>query len=333
MEFKKATKNETRLRVGISGAAGSGKTYSALKIATGIGGKIAVIDTERGSASLYADKFDFDTVQIEPPYTPDKYIEAIKLAERGGYGTIIVDSLSHAWAGSGGLLDMHDQIAKSSKGGNSFAAWKEITPLQNKLLDTITGSTCHLLVTMRTKQDYVIENNGGRNQVRKVGLAPVQREGVEYEFSVYIELSQDHIGVATKDRTDLFDGKCFVPSEQTGRQLVEWLNKPVTETSAITPEAATAKSLPAITASKAEANAGNLVVAAGEYTAPAPAPAALNIQDIARVLKPELKALFSQRRVPTGEILMLWREFNGQQEKIIEALGGAIGENGKQVAA
>ncbi|HOD42252.1 MAG TPA: AAA family ATPase, partial [Candidatus Wallbacteria bacterium] len=134
MEFIRATKNATKLRVGISGAAGSGKTYSALKIATGIGGKIAVIDTERGSASLYADKFDFDTVQIEPPYTPDKYIEAIKLAERSGYGTIIVDSLSHAWAGSGGLLDMHDAIQKSSKGGNSFTAWKEITPLQNKLL-------------------------------------------------------------------------------------------------------------------------------------------------------------------------------------------------------
>ncbi|HPG59320.1 MAG TPA: ATP-binding protein, partial [Candidatus Wallbacteria bacterium] len=191
MEFIRATKNATKLRVGISGAAGSGKTYSALKIATGIGGKIAVIDTERGSASLYADKFDFDTVQIEPPYTPDKYIEAIKLAERSGYGTIIVDSLSHAWAGSGGLLDMHDAIQKSSKGGNSFTAWKEITPLQNKLLDTITGSTCHIIVTMRAKQDYVIENNSGRNQVRKVGLAPVQREGIEFEFTIYMELSQE----------------------------------------------------------------------------------------------------------------------------------------------
>jgi len=319
MEFKKASKTATRLRVGISGAAGSGKTYSALKIATGIGGKVAVIDTERGSAALYADKFDFDTVQIEPPYTPDKYIEAVKLAERSGYGTIIVDSLSHAWAGSGGLLDMHDQIAKSSKGGNSFAAWKEITPLQNKLLDTITGSTCHIIVTMRAKQDYVIENNGGRNQVRKVGLAPVQREGVEYEFSVYIELSQDHIGVATKDRTDLFDGKCFVPSEQTGRQLVEWLNKPATPSAAAAPnEPQTPKpaAIAAVNTPPAETQ-----VSSPKTVRQAPS-AQITIQDIARVLSPELKTLFNARRLKTHQILTLFREYNDDQQKIIEALRG-----------
>lgn len=319
MKFQKATKNETRLRVGVSGAAGSGKTFSALKIAMGIGGRIAVIDTERKSASLYADKFDFDTVQIEPPYTPDKYIEAIKLAERSGYNTIIVDSLSHAWAGSGGLLDMHDAIQKSSKGGNSFTAWKEITPLQNKLLDTITGSTCHVIVTMRAKQDYVIENNSGRNQVRKVGLAPVQREGVEYEFSVYIELSQDHIGVATKDRTDLFDGKCFIPSEQTGQQLVEWLNKPATPCAAVAPNEVQQPKPAATTAANttpAEAN-----IPSPKTTQPAPS-APNTIQDIARILSPELKALFNVNRVTTSQILTLWREFDGQQEKIIEVLGG-----------
>lgn len=319
MEFKKATKTETLLRIGISGAAGSGKTFSALKIAMGIGGRIAVIDTERKSASLYADKFDFDTMQIEPPYTPDKYIEAIKLAERSGYSTIIVDSLSHAWAGSGGLLDMHDAIQKSSKGGNSFTAWKEITPLQNKLLDTITGSTCHIIVTMRAKQDYVIENNSGRNQVRKVGLAPVQREGVEYEFSVYIELSQDHIGVATKDRTDLFDGKCFVPSEQTGRQLVEWLNKPAMPSTATAPNEPQAPK-PAATSPT------NTAPAEAEVSSPKTvrqAPSAqITIQDIARVLSPELKTLFNAHRVTTGQILMLWRECDGNQQKIIEALGG-----------
>lgn len=318
MEFKKATKTETLLRIGISGAAGSGKTYSALKVATGIGGKIAVIDSERGSASLYAGKFDFDTIQIEPPYTPDKYIEAIKLAERSGYNTIIVDSLSHAWAGSGGLLDMHDAIQKSSKGGNSFTAWKEITPLQNKLLDTITGSTCHIIVTMRAKQDYVIENNSGRNQVRKVGLAPVQREGVEYEFSVYIELSQDHIGVATKDRTDLFDGKCFVPSEQTGRQLVEWLNKPTTPSAAVAPNEPQAPK-PAAT-SPANKAPVETQVSSPKTTRPTQS-AQIMIQDIASVLSPELKTLFNARRVTTGQILMLWRECDGDQQKIIEALG------------
>ncbi|HQH28723.1 MAG TPA: ATP-binding protein, partial [Oligoflexia bacterium] len=311
MEFKKASKTATRLRVGISGASGSGKTYSALKIASGIGGKIAVIDTERGSAALYADKFDFDTVQIEPPYTPDKNIEAIKLAELSGYGTIIVDSLSHAWAGSGGLLDMHDAIQKSSKGGNSFTAWKEITPLQNKLLDTITGSTCHIIVTMRAKQDYVIESNNGRNQVRKVGLAAVQREGVEYEFSVYIELSQDHIGVATKDRTDLFDGKCFVPSEQTGRQLVEWLNKPATPSAAVAPNEPQTPKPTATTAT-------NTTPAEAQVPSPKTvrqAPSAqITIQDIAKVLSPELKTLFNARRLTTGHILTIWRELDGDQQ-------------------
>jgi len=329
MEFKKATKNETRLRVGISGAAGSGKTYSALKIAMGIGGKIAVIDTERGSASLYADKFDFDTVQIEPPYTPDKYIEAIKLAERSGYNTIIVDSLSHAWAGSGGLLDMHDAIQKSSKGGNSFTAWKEITPLQNKLLDTIAGSSCHVIVTMRAKQDYVIENNSGRNQVRKVGLAPVQREGVEYEFTIYMELSQEHVAVASKDRTNLFDGKYFTPCEQTGRQLVEWLNKPATPSSATAPnEPRTPKPAATSPTNKAPAEAHT----PSPKIPPAPS-APITIQYIASVLSPELKALFNARRVTTGQILTFWKEFEGEQQKIIEALGGTTIENGKQVAA
>lgn len=329
MKFTQATKTETRLKVGISGAAGSGKTFSALKIATGIGGKIAVIDTERGSASLYADKFNFDTLQIEPPYTPDKYIEAIKLAERSGYTTLIVDSLSHAWAGSGGLLEIHDQIAKSSKGGNSFTAWREVTPLQNKLLDTITGSTCHIIVTMRAKQDYVIENNGGRNQVRKVGLAPVQREGVEYEFTIYIELSQDHIGVATKDRTDLFDGKCFVPSEQTGRQLIEWLSKPASATSTPAPVEPTPPKKMVAPPSGQVVTDNHKAIAASSSPSPTAKSSTktFTIQEIANVLKPELKAIFNERRVTTGQILTLWREFDGHQDEIIEALGG------RQVAA
>lgn len=317
MEFKKASKTATRLRVGISGAAGSGKTFSALKIATGIGGKIAVIDTERGSASLYSDKFDFDTLQIEPPYTPDKYIEAIKLAERSGYGTIIIDSLSHAWAGSGGLLDMHDAIQKSSKSGNGYTAWRDIMPLQTRLLDTITGSTCHVIVTMRAKQDYVIENNGGRNQVKKVGLAPVQREGVEYEFTIYMELSQEHVAVASKDRTNIFDGKYFTPSEQTGVTLMEWLNKPAATSAATAPnEAQPAKPSSTTVANTAPAEA---LTPSPKTTQPAP-PAPITIQTIARILRPELKALFNTHSVTTGQIIALWLEFDGDQQKIITAL-------------
>jgi len=160
MEFKKAKKTENRLRIAISGAAGSGKTFSALQIAKGIGGKIAVIDTERGSASLYSDRFDFDVLDMEPPYSPEKYVAAIELAEKNGYNVIIIDSLTHSWAGIGGILDLHDAIQKSSKSGNGYTAWREVTPLQNKLIDTITSSKIHIIGTMRSKMEYVIENNG-----------------------------------------------------------------------------------------------------------------------------------------------------------------------------
>ncbi|MEZ7892692.1 MAG: ATP-binding protein [Candidatus Wallbacteria bacterium] len=318
MEFKKATKTESRLRIAISGAAGSGKTYSALQIAKGIGGGIAVIDTERGSASLYAGIFNFDVLNIEPPYSPEKYIEAISVAEKSGYSVVIIDSLSHAWAGSGGLLDLHDTIQKSAKGGNSFSAWKEVTPLQNKFIDAIVCSKCHIIATMRAKQDYVIENNNGRNQVRKVGLAPVQREGVEYEFSVYIELSQEHIAIATKDRTNLFDGKCFVPNEQTGVMLKEWLNNSnIQITNSNTVQA------PAMTEHAKNEPSPDLSKITKEPT----------IQQIAGILKPELKALFSRLRVPTSDIISLWRTYNGQQEKIIEVLAANVTQAARQVAA
>jgi len=305
MEFKKAIKNESRLRIAISGAAGSGKTYSALQIAKGIGGKIAVIDTERGSASLYSDRFDFDVLNLEPPYSPDKYIEAIGLAERNGYNIVIIDSLSHAWAGSGGLLDLHDSIQKSSKGGNSFSAWKEVTPLHNRLIDKVTGSKCHIIATMRAKQDYVVEQNGGRTQVRKVGLAPVQREGVEYEFTVYIELSQEHVAIASKDRTNLFDGKYFTPTEQTGALLVNWLNQASENIKVSQPQSP--EPVPATTVANIASNSTKKT---------------LTIQEIARVLTPELKACFSQKQISTGRILNLWEQFGGRQDEILAHLAG-----------
>jgi len=319
MEFSKAIKNQSKLRIALSGAAGSGKTFSAFKIASGIGGKIAVIDTERGSASLYSDRFDFDVLNLEPPYSPERYVEAIVAAEKAEYDIIVIDSLSHAWAGSGGLLDLHDSIQKSNKSGNSFSAWKEVTPLQNKLIDTVTGSKCHIISTMRTKQDYIVEQNGGRTQVRKVGLAPVQREGVEYEFTIYMELSQEHVAVASKDRTNLFDGKYFTPSEQTGRQLVEWLNKPATPSAAV----ALNEPQPPKPAATAAANKAPAEAQVSSPTPTRPAPSAqITIQDIARVLSPELKTLFNARRATTGQILTLFRECDGDQQKIIEALGG-----------
>ncbi|HPG59480.1 MAG TPA: ATP-binding protein [Candidatus Wallbacteria bacterium] len=293
--------------MGISGAAGSGKTYSALKIAAGIGGRIAVIDTERSSASLYSDRFDFDVLDMEPPYSPEKYIAAIELAEKSGYNVIVIDSLSHAWAGIGGILDLHDAIQKSSKSGNGYTAWREVTPLQNKLVDTITGSKAHVIASMRSKMEYVIENNGQRNNVRKVGLSPIQRDDVQYEFTVYFELSQEHVAVASKDRTDLFDGKYFTPNEQTGRLLIDWLAKPKNIAQAIAPQPA----------GKTEGfEAENKPV-----TAPRPEiKNAVTIQDIAKCLLPDLKKLFNKYQFTTRQIVDLWNHHGGDQQAIVASL-------------
>ncbi len=311
MEFKKAAKCESKLRVAISGAAGSGKTYSALQIARGIGGPVALIDTERGSASLYADLFNFDVLNIEPLYTPEKYIEAMLLAEKNGYNVIVIDSLSHAWAGSGGLLDLHDSIQKSNKGGNSFTAWKEITPLYNKLIDAITGSKIHVICTFRAKQEYLVEQSNNRMQVRKVGLNPVIREGAEYEYTVFMELSQEHVAVASKDRTNLFDGKYFVPSEQTGKTLVEWLYKPAVKTVLELPQADKV-----LITSKTETTQ-----TVGEAKPPVePIKRRLTIQDIAKELRPELKVTFNRLQLTTRQIVELWELHDGQQDKIITEL-------------
>ena len=221
--FRPAKRSSAKLRLALCGPSGSGKTYSALQIAKGLAGRIALIDTERGSAELYSDLCAYDVAQLCPPFTPARYVEAIQAAEKAGYDIIIVDSLSHAWSGPGGVLEMQDQAAKALK--NSFAAWREITPEHNKLVDTLLQTDLHVIVTMRTKTAYEVQQDGAKTRVVKVGLAPVQREGLEYEFSVVLDLSIDgHVSTGTKDRTGLFDGQHFVVSEDTGHRLSSWLH-------------------------------------------------------------------------------------------------------------
>ena len=225
--FRKAEKRQARLRLALCGPSGSGKTYSALLIAQGLapGGKIALIDTERGSGELYADLTAYDVAPLEPPYTPGRYIEIIRAAESAGYDVLIIDSLSHAWTGEGGILDMHDRATSASRSGNSFAAWREVTPKHNALVDAIIGAGLHVIVTMRTKTAYDLTDDGtGKKKPIKIGLSPVQRDGMEYEFTTVVDLSVDnHIATATKDRTRLFDGEHFVPSIATGEALRDWL--------------------------------------------------------------------------------------------------------------
>lgn len=223
--FRKAQRKQAKLKIGISAPSGAGKTYSALLMAYGMCGdwsKIAVIDTENGSAELYSNLGEYSVCPITPPFTPKKYIAAINEAVEAGFEVLIIDSLSHAWNGEGGLLEMQDKATKASKSGNSYTAWREITPEHNRLVDALLQSDIDVIVTTRAKSEYVITQDGGKTNIKKVGLAPVFRDGLEYELTVFFDLSQEHIATASKDRTGLFDGQNFKPTAETGKQLAEW---------------------------------------------------------------------------------------------------------------
>jgi hypothetical protein len=220
--FQKAQRRKAKLKLALCGPSGSGKTYSALKIAKGMGGKIAFIDTENGSGQLYAHIVDYDVAEIGPPFGVDKYISAIKAAEESGYNILIIDSLSHAWAKQGGILDEVDKRG----GKNAFTSgWREATPMHDRFVDAILQSPLHIIVTMRAKTAYDLEKDDkGRSVPVKKGMEPVQRSGLEYEFTVVLDMDNArHTATSGKDRTGLFDGKCFTPDETTGAGLMAWL--------------------------------------------------------------------------------------------------------------
>ena len=221
MLIRKAERKKPKLRLGIAGPSGSGKTWSALEIATGMGGKIGMIDTESGRGELYGNDFGYDIIRLEAPYSPERYIEAIKTFENAGYDILIIDSLSHAWVGDGGVLSIVDRT-----GSKSFTeGWRVATPKQNSLIDTLVNSKMHIITTFRVKTEYVTEKDDrGRMVPKKVGLAPVQRDGVEYEFTVFMDINQEHIAHVTKDNTKMFDNEWLKPSKQMGAKLMEWLN-------------------------------------------------------------------------------------------------------------
>lgn len=237
MTFKKAVRQRVKARIGICGPAGSGKTMSALRLAFGIvgsNGKIAVLDTENESASLYAHLGDYDTDVIKPPFTVDKYINGIREAERNGYDLLIIDSLSHAWAGTGGILEYVDAKADAAK-GNKFAGWREATPRHNSLVDAMLQSPMHIIATMRSKTEYIlVEDEKGKKVPKKVGMAPVQREGMDYEFTLVFDVDQErHMATASKDRTELFDDFFGKLTEEHGKTIRQWLDSG--ETGQMTP--------------------------------------------------------------------------------------------------
>ena len=221
--LRKASKQAKKLRILFSASSGSGKTYGALKTAYGLCGdwsKICVIDTERDSASLYADMGEFNTIALDAPYTPERFIEAIKAAEDAEMDVIIIDSITHEWSGSpGGCLDLHAKL------GGSFQDWSKITPRHNKFIDAILTSKCHVFCTVRRKEEYALSTNAnGRLQVQKMGMGEVTRDGFSYEMDLVFEITNsNHLTIASKDRTNLFVNEPeFLLSEKTGTTLKEW---------------------------------------------------------------------------------------------------------------
>lgn len=232
--FKKAEKSRAKLRLALTGPSGSGKTYSALLIARGLvgpKGRIALIDTENATANLYAGREhigEFDIAEMNPPYEVRKYTTAIEEAVKAGFDCVIIDSLSHAWAGEGGILQRKEAL--DSRGGNSFTNWAKMTPEHNALVNAVLHSKTHLIATMRTKTEYVVENNDkGKAAPKKVGTAPIQRDGFEYEFDITFEVALDHTAVAGKDRSSLFDQRIFKPTNATGQELRAWLESGAAE--------------------------------------------------------------------------------------------------------
>ena len=207
MNFTTATKHDARLRLALSGPAGSGKTYTALRIATSLGKRVALIDSEHGSASKYADEFRFDTVRLES-YSPTLYIAAIEAAEQSGYDVLVIDSLSHAWSGKDGALEMADREKVRSKTQNGFTAWLKVTPVWQSLIEKMLSSRLHLIATLRSKTEYVIETTEkGKAVPRKVGLSPIIRDNTEYEFDIVGDMTPDHQMIVVKTRCRKIDGE------------------------------------------------------------------------------------------------------------------------------
>jgi len=227
MGFSKAVKSQAKLRAALFGPSGSGKTYSALEIAEGIisviGGKIALIDSERSTASKYADRFNFDQVDLVVKDI-DEYVLYIREAAEAGYTVLIIDSLSHAWQM---LLDSVEKLAQAKYKGNTWSAWSEGTPEQRKLVDAIVSFPGHIIVTMRSKTEWqTTTNDRGRTTPVRVGLAPEQGKGIEYEFDILVEISPDHIANIIKDRSGKFQDKIFEkPGKKFGQELIAWLNE------------------------------------------------------------------------------------------------------------
>jgi len=220
--FTKAQRTGSYIKLAITGPSGSGKTYSALRLARGLtpNGKIAVIDTENNSSNLYASDFDFEVASVEAPFEISKLVNLTKYVLQGDYEVLIIDSASHFWDG---VLEYKNSLDK--RGGNSFANWNTANEHYKLMLRAILFSKIHVIVCMRSKMEYILqENEKGKHVPQKVGMAPIMRDGVEYEFTTVFDLDMHHQAQTSKDRTNLFGDKIFLITEDTGMQIIRWLN-------------------------------------------------------------------------------------------------------------
>lgn len=222
MELRKAQRKQAKIKMALQAPSGAGKTYSALLIASGMTNweKIAVIDTENHSADLYAHLGNYNVLQLSKPFTPERYIIAIETCEQADIEVIIIDSVSHEWEGSGGILDLHGNMP-----GNSFTNWAKITPRHNAFVQKILESPCHIISTIRTKQDYVLSERNGKQVPEKVGLKGITRDGMDYEFTVVFDIDIKHSASASKDRTELFaDKPSTIITPEFGKRILQWCN-------------------------------------------------------------------------------------------------------------
>jgi hypothetical protein len=243
LQLRKAKRSQVYLKMGIASPSGGGKTAGALLIAYGllkekhpqlsdaeIWDKVAIVDTENGSGELYVNHDigmfhigEYSVVRLDPPFTTDLYVGAIEICEKSGIEVAILDSTTHLWQGEGGLLEQ--QSVAASKSGNSYTAWRNVTPEHNRFVDKMLQSKLHIIATMRSKTAHEQDvDEKGKKIVRKLGLKPIQREGMEYEFTLFLDIDENHKASVSKDRTSLFDGKQFKVTPDVGSKLMNWLS-------------------------------------------------------------------------------------------------------------
>jgi hypothetical protein len=220
MNLQKASRKKAKIKLCLQGPSGSGKTYSALLLAYGLcndWSKICVIDTENHSADLYSQLGEYNTISLTGPYTPERYMQAIEVCVKAGIEVIIIDSLSHEWEY---IINFHASLT-----GNSFTNWSKVTPRHNEFIQTLLDTNKHVIATVRTKQDYVLNERNGKMVPEKIGLKPIQRDDLEYLFTLTFELDRNHVALSTKDRTGIFSNKQGqLINEDTGKSILEWCN-------------------------------------------------------------------------------------------------------------